>query len=226
MLTFTNPLRPWLHPLEHERQDNPSTAVIAALAVLGLGAGGYGLYRYMHRKPSTPTGGGTQPGGGTVPGGGGSKLPTGPTTPTGGAILSVQSPYMSGSVDHAPGGGLSNQYQSYAHFPALGRYGEGNQEQYSTTDYFATQAQAVARAKFLEWYFGKPHAQDDIYISSRDTGFFDGHPRGAVWQSVQNGDFYYSIVGPGTAGGEVSEAGWPGIDQAEDALWQDLQTMV
>ena len=216
MITITNPLRPWLHR-EDERQQNPSAALIAALTVVGLGAGGYGLYRYMHRTPSATTSGGTQPGGG------GSKLPTGPTTPTDYNLLrTAVSPYMTGTAKRSPGGQPGRQYEVYAHFAALGRY--DNHEQYSTTEYVGPESDALSRLEMYKWYFGRPTDADDIYVSSRDTGFFDGHPRGAVWQSVQNGKFYFSLVG---ANGEQEiYSDYNGIDMAEKGLSQQLQVMV
>jgi hypothetical protein len=159
------------------------------------------------------------PGGGETPG----TEPQEPLAPQDKVLLLVQSPYMTGNVTLRPG--ESKQYEVYANYPRLGRYGEGsNETNYSTTEYYDTQDEAETRLHLLQWYFGRPSAADDIYVSSRDTGFFDSHPRGAVWQSAEFGDFYYSIVGPG--GMETPAHSYPGIDMAENALWQDLQSMV
>lgn len=214
MITFQNPVRSVIRP----REQNPSALAIAvtAAALGAVGVGGYVLWKKYHPAkapptPSTPA----EPTEPTGPGTGDeSQEPVGPHDTV---TLLVESPYMNGNVTHRASG--DKPFEMYAHFPALGVY--DSPEAYSTTEYFDNEDDAIGRLRFLQWYFARPKDQDDIYVSSRDSGFFEADAaRGAVWQSVTDGTFYYSLF---DADGMSTFGHFAGIDQAQDALLQAVQ---
>ncbi len=86
---------------------------------------------------------------------------------------------------------------------------------------FATQTDAVSFIRHHAWWYGRPDADDDIFVRSSGQSITDEKPRGSVWQSVTDGTFYFTVVGGGFF--ESKMRGYPGIDLAEAAMWDEIR---
>lgn len=193
-----------------QRATNPPAWMwwLGGAAVISLGVGGYVAWRH-HAKPAAPA-----PGGG---GGGGDDLPDEPgdepMEPSDAIVESFTTPYSNGTVSYTP-----NNEKPYT---VAFEFNTGDTGAFSPEPAaFDNKDDAIAYAKVFQWYFGRPKDADDIYVGAQWVGWFDDSPRGAIWQSVTLGTFYYSIWD----GTDLSTFGsYAGIDQAGAALHDALQ---
>ncbi len=185
---------------------NPDPVTTLALIVAGgaLVVGGVYVYR-RHRqtigtlyptrpvRPSGPTG------------------PAGPTEPTTNVIESFTTPYSTVKLSH-DSGYTQEPYRVWVTIPS---------QTVSHESGFADEDAARLYVNLVLWYFGKPLAEDDIFITATSV-YIDPYQekRGAVWQSVTDGRFYYTFAAPGQTG--AINPWYPSSDQAMTALQQHL----
>ena len=186
-----------------KKRRNPDNGTIAAIVIGSAIATAGVIYvvrkRNLARRVLTPT----TPGEPQIPTPTTPTIPTTPTEPSAErtVLATYESPYAT-----------SEAYRTAEGFNRAS-VSMPSQELNFIDDSFDTAADADAFAQRKVIWFGQPTAADDLFVDV--IGSLESDYRGAIWQSVTEGSFYFTAEGPSSSS---TTAPYQGIDQAKSGL--------